>query len=56
VNTDLANLNSWKSHWQGQIQEVKKIGGCDCHVTEYRICATQAAIEDFPKYDYDPGD
>lgn len=46
-----AKLEAWRSRWQGQIEEASMIGGCDCHVAQFRIRATQHAVDDFPKYD-----
>ena len=51
VQPERADLNRWRAKWEGQIEEVKMIGGCNCHVTQFRVCATRAAIEAFPKYD-----
>ena len=52
VDTQLANLQAWKERWRADIHSVKMVGGCECHVTLYRIRATRAAIDDFPSYEY----
>lgn len=51
VKPEFADLQSWKAKWEREVEEVKMIGGCDCHVAQYRVRATRAAIDDFPIYD-----
>ena len=51
ADPQFAKLEAWRSRWQGQIEEASMIGGCHCHVAQFRIRATQRAVDDFPKYD-----
>ncbi len=48
VFTDFSPLDTWQARWQEQVEELTRVGGCDCHTAQFSVRATLAAIKDFP--------